>query len=344
MSFSKERGLKVRDFILKNVEDHSKGVVGVTATHFKISRQAVLKHIKKLSSQGVLQVLGSTKDRVYSLKPVLSLDKEYAISSSLEEDVVWRDDIMPEVNKLLSDKAANTWHYCFTEILNNAKDHSGGSKVTVHIVANILNMELLIVDDGEGIFKKIQRELSLLDERQAILELSKGKLTTDPDRHSGEGIFFSSRMVDVFTIMSGDSFFAHDDHDTNDWIMDQPGVHDGTCVFMKLANNSSRMMKEVFDKYASEEGDYGFTKTIIPVKLAQYGDELLVSRSQAKRLLARIDKFKTVVFDFEGVTTIGQAFSDEMFRVYPNLNPDVEILYVSTNKPVESMIKRAMSH
>ena len=64
-------------------------------------------------------------------------------------------------------------------------------------------------DNGVGIFKKIQTELRLLDERHAILELAKGKLTTDPKRHTGEGIFFSSRMFDQFDILSGGIFFTH---------------------------------------------------------------------------------------------------------------------------------------
>jgi hypothetical protein len=62
----------------------------------------------------------------------------------------------------------------------------------------ILDTEIVIYDEGEGIFKKIQRELGLLDARHSVLEISKGKLTTDPDNHTGEGVFFSSRMFDDF--------------------------------------------------------------------------------------------------------------------------------------------------
>jgi hypothetical protein len=52
------------------------------------------------------------------------------------------------------------------------------------------------------------------------------------------------------------------------------------------------------------------------VRLAKYGNDQLISRSQAKRLLARIELFKIVLFDFSGVETIGQAFADEIFRVF----------------------------
>ncbi len=58
---------------------------------------------------------------------------------------------------------------------------------------------------------------------------------------------------------------------------------------MEIANTTSRTTKQVFDSLTTND-DYGFTKTVVPVRLTQYGDDKLVSRSQAKRLLARIDK------------------------------------------------------
>ena len=54
--------------------------------------------------------------------------------------------------------------------------------------------------------------------------------------------------------------------------------------------------------------DYSFAKTVVPVRLAKIGDENLVSRSQAKRLLQRVDRFRCVVLDFDQVGSIGQAF------------------------------------
>jgi hypothetical protein len=45
------------------------------------------------------------------------------------------------------------------------------------------------MDHGVGIFEKIMKHFNLADAREALLELSKGKLTSDPRNHSGEGIF-----------------------------------------------------------------------------------------------------------------------------------------------------------
>lgn len=77
--------------------------------------------------------------------------------------------------------------------------------------------------------------------------------------------------------------------------------------------------------------------------LAQYGGEQLVSRSQAKRLIARFDNFKTVILDFADVPEIGQAFSDEVFRVYVRAHPDVEIVPINMTAQVEGMYRRVQT-
>jgi len=73
---------------------------------------------------------------------------------------------------------------------------------------------------------------------------------------------------------------------------------------MKLNNHTSKTCKKIFDNHSDEE-DLGFIKTVVPVRLAQYGNENLISRSQAKRVLARVELFKVVVLNFEGVPLSG---------------------------------------
>ena len=80
---------------------------------------------------------------------------------------------------------------------------------------------------------------------------------------------------------------------------------------------------------------------MVPVRLAKVGDENLVSRSQAKRLLQRVEKFRHVVLDFSGVGGIGQAFADEIFRVFANTHPDIELLHLHAVPEVQQMIRRA---
>lgn len=76
----------------------------------------------------------------------------------------------------------------------------------------------------------------------------------------------------------------------------------------------------------------------------QEANVLLLSRSQAKRLLARFEKFEEVMLDFKDVQTIGQAFADEIFRVFALQHPEVKIIAINTTPEVQQMINRAKSH
>lgn len=341
MSKLRRQSEEIRQFILANVESHPRDVASLAAQHFGISRQAVNKHIKCLVDQKSLEVEGSTKNRTYHLHPLIQHSKIYPLPDNLMEDVVWEKDIKAFV-KDLPDNVRDIWAYGFTEMLNNAIDHSNGTQVLVEIEKTALDTQIAIHDDGEGIFKKIQQALQLEDERHAVLELAKGKFTTDPARHSGQGIFFTSRMFDRFVILSGNVYFSHEFNYLEDWIMETSPSQEGTIVFMKLNNNTARTSKKVFDDYSSGD-DYAFSKTVVPVRLAQYGEEKLVSRSQAKRLMSRVDRFKTVVLSFHEVESIGQAFADEVFRVFRNQHPEIEIVYVNAQPEVEKMIRRAES-
>lgn len=228
-------------------------------------------------------------------------------------------------------------------MFNNALEHSGSSLIHVEMEKTAASAEISICDNGIGIFRKIQAAADLLDERHAVLELAKGKFTTDPVNHSGKGIFFSSRMFDDFAISSSGVHFFHGFNGKEDRTGQSGTAAGGTTVRMKLGNHTFRTTKEIFDKFSVDE-DYGFTKTIVPVKLAEYGDDNLLSRSQARRLLARIERFKMVVFDFAGVASVGQAFADEVFRVFFKRHSDIEITSGNTVQEVKRMILRALLH
>lgn len=66
----------------------------------------------------------------------------------------------------------------------------------------------------------------------------------------------------------------------------------------------------------------------------------LVSRSQAKRVLARLDMFETVTLDFDGVTELEQGFADELFRVGLKDLTDVTFEVINAAEDIRKMIKR----
>ncbi len=341
MTRVRSRGEDIRRYILEKVEESPGDISRITAEKFGITRQAVNKHLQRLIQESALIESGNTRNRTYKLCPLLEWRKFYEIAPGLAEDVAWREDVQPVLGQM-PDNVTNIWHYGFTEMFNNAIDHSEGTLITVEARKTAATTEMVIFDDGIGIFRKIRNSLGLLDDRHAILELSKGKLTTDPARHTGEGIFFSSRMFDSFDILSHGVFFSHQFGDDSDWILERERQIAGTGVWMKLHNHTARTTRKIFNQYTSGD-DYGFNKTVVPVNLARYGDEQLISRSQAKRLLARVEVFKEVLFDFTNVSAIGQAFADEIFRVFKNTHPDITLYSMHANPEVRKMIERAQS-
>jgi len=342
MSVLRKKSESIRRFILEHLESNSKGIMTLTSNTFKISRQAVNKHMRQLIDQNAVIREGKGRGRGvrYSLHPQESWNETLTILEHPEEHVVWSNEVKQKIGQL-PDNALAIWIYGFTEMYNNVIDHSGGTMVTIKITKTADSTKMSIMDNGIGIFTKIKNAMGLSDERHAVIELTKGKLTTDPANHSGQGIFFSSRMFDEFSILSGEVFLSHVYKDDEDWILQNSEYQLGTFISMKLQNNTARTSKQIFDNFTDD--DYGFTKTVVPVRLAQYGNEQLVSRSQAKRLLTRVERFKTVLLDFKDVESIGQAFSDEVFRVFVNQHPTMKILPINANDAVMQMISRVES-
>ena len=213
------RGEKIRQFILDNVKDHPNDIVSLVSEKFNITRQAINNHIKRLIEQDSLTAHGNTRNRKYRLAEQEEILRTFSIQN-LEEDEVWRNFVVNKLGKI-PDNALDIWHYGFTEMLNNAIDHSEGESVSISIKKDPLSSRVIIIDDGYGIFRRIQKILHLEDERHAVMELSKGKLTTDPDNHTGEGIFFTSRLFDKYAILSGGVYFSHEYNEPEDWIMER---------------------------------------------------------------------------------------------------------------------------
>ena len=335
MSLSKEKREQILTFIQENVREHPRDIVRLTREQFQLTNTTVLRYMQALCDQGKIEAKGKTKDREYAPVVLVDFSKKVPLDTDTEEGRLWL-----EVSPYLKDLPENVYRICqygFTEMVNNAIEHSEGENMIIDLEKYFDQVILRVLDDGVGIYNKIQEQYHLDDPLHSILELSKGKVTTDPENHTGEGIFFTSRMFDWFGIFSGNANFVHSE-DGFDVLFPKTENEPGTMITMQISTTSTRATLQIFSQYTDEESDYGFNKTIVPVNLATYGDDQLVSRSQAKRLLTRFDRFKQVVLDFKDVKLIGQAFADEIFRVFKSANPEVTISYINTEKPVEEMI------
>lgn len=334
MSLKKEIRENIQENLIQLIGDN-KNPYSVLE-FYKISRQTISKYLKELIEKNIIFKTGKNK---YELK-LYNYEEHIFKNQNLAEDLLYMDIIQ----KYEIDKKDNVKHiltYSFTEILNNAIEHSESKEIKIIYAEDYYNIFIMIEDNGIGIFRKIKRDHKLKNENEAIFELKKGKLTSDEINHSGEGIFFTSKVVDTFIIQSFNKEFSSGNKKIFYSFQQTENENiNGTRVLMRIDKNTNRTTKEVFDAYTND--DFIFNKTEITVHLAkEYLNFPMVSRSLAKRILSNIENFKIVFLDFTDIKTIGQGFADEIFRVYKNKNPEIEIIPINTNEEIDFMIKRA---
>lgn len=333
-----------KDKILKIAKTRSSVRTHELVKKLKLSRQTVAHHLKTLVNAGNLTKTGSTRNATYAFarKPVPIFSPEVKMTKKarmLEEDRVFE-----EVSKRLNLKknlSPNVWkiaYYSFYEMLNNAIDHSRSASVNIHVQLNQGKFLFTIRDFGIGVFKNVKHGFHLHDEFEAAEHVFKGKQTTDPARHSGQGIFFTSRIADLFSLRSH-LLSATVDNDKQDTYFSSESNLKGTLVSFSIRQRSRKNLNHLFKEFANE--DFDFDKNQVRVKLRRYSD--LVSRSQARRLLNGLESFKRITFDFKGIRGMGQAYADEIFRVFANRHPTIKIDYENANSAVEFMIRRALS-
>jgi predicted transcriptional regulator len=329
----------IQQFLLNNIPKHPNDIVSVSMHKFNVSRTTVLRHINHLIKQNKITKTGNTKQIRYSL--LSELNKEYIIdlTDEFDEFDFFTDHLSNLLKANVSSDCYEICEYVVTEMLNNVKDHSKGKKGTVKLWFEKDSIYCNIIDNGVGAFKTLKLSTSLTDIRDIIFELSKGKLTRDPDNHTGEGIFFSSRAVDEFSII-GNEYKFYRNNLVRDWTLEKVGDTDGTKIEFNIKKDCDRALKPLFEAYTD---DFTFTKTDIFVDLSKRFGERLISRSQAKRVCKRLTEFTHVTLDFKKVQVVGQGFVDQVFRVFQREHPGISISYINANENIEYMIKRGLN-
>lgn len=263
--------------------------------------------------------------------------QRYALQG-LQEDIPWQRDFAPFFD--LPPNVARIAQHAFGELVNNAIDHSGGSQVTVSLRQTAMHLQLLVSDDGRGVFDCIQHSFDIADPAVAMLELSKGKLTSQPDRHSGRGLYFSSRLADVFDLHANARAFQYRGWDTRRWYAGRPMPRQGTSVYFAIALDSPRTLDGVLRAASADGAGYAFETTQVPLRLLADGPNVgLESRAQARRVASRLARFRRAELDFHGLDDVGHGFADELFRVFARECPSVELVPVSMAPRVAAMLQ-----
>lgn len=324
----------IRAYLLTQIGRGEKKYASKTVEAFGIAKATVYSYVKELEAEGIIRKTGN---REYALTET-RYSFRYQTADHPDESRLLRRDIAP-LMRSLPQNVTDIWDYAVSEMLNNAIDHADAENIRLTVTMDALNTTVSISDDGVGIFRHIHdyvlRETGedLLPDECASLLLA-GKFTTARDRHSGEGIFFTSHMMDRFVIVSGGTRFERDNfEDVRSWMPDLGG----TGVFMQLSNTTKKTVREIFNRFSSV--DEGFYRTQIPM-LHMFPSGFPVSRSEARRLGSLIGQFREATLDFTGVRELGQAFAHELFIVWKKDHPDFTLNIENASDDVLGMIRR----
>ncbi len=339
--------MNLENLVLKELKKKKEIKVADIVKSTGFSRAYISRIFKKLKDNEKIFQIGKANRAGYVLADKKNLDavKKRILRSKkiLKNKNLSESDVLEGIKRetgIFLDLPRNIsaiLDYAFTEIFNNAIEHSKSEKIIAVIERKSNRVIFEITDFGVGIFNNIIKKRGLKNELEAIQDLLKGKQTTAPEEHTGEGIFFTSKVADRIIISSFGKKLIVDNIIKDIFIEDIKKVK-GTIVSFEISTSSNKNLNRVFKEYS--EGAFDFDKTEVTVDLYNFNNSY-ISRSQARRILSGLDKFKKIILNFKNVKTVGQAFADEVFRVWKSKHGDINIVCKNTNENIAFIIERA---
>ena len=340
-----------KEGIIKIAEKRGKITTKDIAEQFNVSRQYASYLISELVVDHKFIKIGSTRNAFYVLPEYAKTHEgifPVRYSKSLKNIDLEEHKILVEIEKTfplltqLPENVKSIFTYAFSEMLNNAIEHSQSKIITIEVLVQNKTLSFSVNDSGIGVFRNIMQKKELKSELEAIQDLLKGKTTTMPKSHSGEGIFFTSKIGDLFILDSFGLQLIVNNELPDIFIRRTKKIKRGTKVTFRLKTTSALHLNDIFKKYTNigDKSNYGFDKTEIKIKLYTMAG-VHISRSQARRVLSGLDKFKVIIFDFNKVPVVGQAFADEIFRVFQQKHPSIKLQAINMDEGVKFMIDRA---
>jgi hypothetical protein len=318
------------------------------ALNHQVSRQYISRVLNRLVQEDRIVKVGHTTNTFY----VLPEKQDEALESignkirlRLSRVGLKEHEVLADINKKLpfiakaKEGIGSIFDYAFSEMLNNAIEHSHSKFIEIEVMKNKGNLCFVVNDFGVGVFKNVMKKRGLKSEIEAIQDLLKGKTTTEPQAHSGEGIFFTSKIADIFILESFEHKLRIDNTIPDVFVEALNRQKRGTRVAFRIPLDTEKHLSDIFRNYSANPDEPNFDKTKVSIKLYTMGT-IYVSRSQARRVLAGLDKFRHIVLDYDKVPTIGQAFADEIHRVFQNKHADIKIETINANEAVKFMIDR----
>lgn len=310
-----------------------------------LTRPGVLYHLNRLIDSGEVEY-ASNQQRGRSVRYRLAYDHrwEFPIADVKTEHSLWERLHPAILDTEMTTSAKDIHTYIFGEIVNNVLEHASSDDIVILHSVRTGETRLSVRDSGVGIFDHIAATAGLPDRLSSVRRLQTGGYTTAPAGHTGQGVFFSSRATDLFSINSGGIVWTTDNLTPDQTLQTIETNAPGTTVSWCLQDKTDRSLLGLFESFSILDDDEipRFASTAIAVAASAEATQY-VTRSAAREILGGKQQFAVIVLDFSGVANIGQGFADEVFRVFPKANPSITMTAINMNEAVAWFVDQAQA-
>lgn len=302
------------------------------------TRQAVHRHLRELVNTGELMVSGRARATRYSLpRPQARLHQ--LDLADVDEREVW-ERVAPELLPPgTTEQAERIARFAVEELVRNAASHSAAATASLQIDSKIDEIRFQLTDEGVGLFTRVRERLGLATQLDALIELSRSPLTTEPRTHLGQGLQLLASACDQLSIEAGGLLWRHD-RARDDQLLGEAPRRPGTRISCVIAADTERILEGLLRERLTYQNPLA---AMGQVKLLDVGGQFM-SREEAQRLMAGMERYRVVDLNFHGVTGVGLGFAEEIFKRWVPSHPDTRIQVRGASPVIIGVLKRAGAH
>jgi hypothetical protein len=233
--------------------------------------------------------------------------------AGLQEDLPWSRDFAP--NFALPPDVCRMAQHAFTELLNNAIDHSGGTQVTVSMRQTPLHLQLLVSDDGCGLFERIARPSPSPTPRWPCWSSARASSPASPSATPAAACS-SPRAWPTCSTCTPTPPPSSTAAGTAQLVQEPSrSARQGTSVYLAIALDTARTLDSVLRAHSLDGDGYAFDRTVVPLQLlaAPGWRSIRARRPSAWRAAAALSPRRDSTSPASA--DIGHGFADELFRV-----------------------------
>ncbi|MBX3181516.1 MAG: winged helix-turn-helix transcriptional regulator [Polyangiaceae bacterium] len=302
------------------------------------TRQAVHRHLRELVNAGELVVTGHARATRYSLPA--SVKRLHRLDlADVDEREVWAR-VAPELVPPTATLAATAIaEFAVEELVKNAASHSAAASATLQVDSTLEQIRFQLSDEGVGLFTRVRERLGLGSELDALIELSRAPLTTEPRTHLGQGLLLLASACDQLTIEAG-GLLWQSDRERGDQLLGEAPRRPGTRVTCAISADTELALDALLRQRLARQNPLA---AIGQVKLVEHGGQF-VSREEARRLMEGMERYRVVDLNFHGISGVGLGFAQELFQRWVPSHPGTRIQVRGAGPVILRVLRDAGAH